>query len=261
MRRFFGWLMLAGGLTIISGSALSDDDAPGTNSIGMPFVKIQAGSFMMGTDKTYDNQANNDEVPLHKVTISKPFCLSKYEVTQGQWAGVMGKNPVDEFRGRTLPVAQVSWGEAQEFIRRLNTKENTTRYRLPTEAEWEYAARAGTDTIRYWGDGEDDKGEYAWHESNARGKPHPVGLLKPNAWGLHDMLGNVLEWVADGYDDDFYVTSPATDPRGPANSKFRVLRGGSWRDDHNHIRAANRFFFSQSSRNNVAGVRVAQNCD
>jgi len=253
------WLLALGMLTATA-SALAEPPITLTNSLGMELVRIPPGTFMMGSDPLFDSDTSKDELPRHQVTISKPFCLGKYEVTQGQWVAVMGKNPAEDFRGRTMPVDQISWDDAQEFIRNLNAREGTTDYRLPTEAEWEYAARAGTDTIRYWGDSEDDKGEYAWHGGNARGRPHPVGLLGPNPWGLYDILGNSTEWVEDGYASDYYARSPSGDPPGPGDNKFRVLRGGSWRDDVNHVRSANRLYYSQSSRNNFSGLRIARDC-
>lgn len=234
-----------------------------TNSIGMEMIRVPPGSFMMGSDKTFDTEASNTEIPLHPVTISQAFCLGKYEVTQEQWAAVMPTNP-SEFKGRTLPVQEVSWNATQEFINKLNQMEQTSDYRLPTEAEWEYAVRAGTTTIRYWGDGDREMLEYAWHGDEAGktgGKPHPVGQLKPNGWGFYDMMGNVWEWVQDRYESDYYAHSPKVDPKGPENGpKLRLHRGGGWHDDPDHIRSAIRFYFGQSGRNNSLGFRLAKNC-
>jgi formylglycine-generating enzyme required for sulfatase activity len=191
------------------------------NSIGMDFVLIPAGTFLMGS-----NDGSNDEKPVHEVRLSKSFYLGKYEVTQGQWQAIMGTNP-SNFKGdANLPVENVSWNEMQEFIRKLNAKEGDTKYRLPTEAEWEYAARAGTTTAYSFGNDERQLGEYAWYSPNSGNKTHPVGQKKPNAWGLYDMHGNVWEWVQDWYGP--YTAGSAVDPAGPASGSFRVHRGGGW---------------------------------
>jgi formylglycine-generating enzyme required for sulfatase activity len=192
------------------------------NSIGMELVLIQAGTFQMGST---DSGADDDEKPVHTVRISRPFYLGQYEVTQAQWEAVMGNNP-SKFKGDpSHPVEQVSWDNVQEFIRRLNAKEGGARYRLPTEAEWEYAARAGSTTVYSFGDSASQLGQSAWYEDNADGATHPVGRLQPNAWGLYDMHGNVWEWVQDWYGP--YASSTVTDPTGP-QSGGPVCRGGSW---------------------------------
>ena len=197
-----------------------------TNSIGMEFVLIPAGEFMMGCSDS-SKACQNDAKPQHRVTISQPFYLGKYEVTQEQWKTVMGRRE-GAFKGRKLPVEFVDWDEIQEFIRRLNEKEGTHKYRLPTEAEWEYAARAGTTSTYYFGDDPAQAGEYAWCYENSSFSTHPVGQKKPNPWGLYDMLGNVEEWVQDWYDENYYARSPSVDPPGPAVGIRRVVRGGSW---------------------------------
>src|SRR5262249_25718461 len=155
------------------------------NTIGMEFVLIPAGTFQMGNNDGYD-----DDKPVHTVRISRPFYLGKYEVTQAQWEAMMGNNP-SHFKGdANSPVEQVHWDDVQKFIRRLNAKEGGARYRLPTEAEWEYAARAGTTTSWSFGDDASQLGRYAWCGGNAGWQTHPVGQLQPNAWGLYDMYGN-----------------------------------------------------------------------
>ena len=169
-----------------------------TNSIGMEFTLIPAGSFMMGCNASFENCVS-PELPQHQVHIASPFYLGVTEVTQEQWVSVMGSNP-SEFKGRTNPVEQVSWNNAHAFIRDLNTKEGCSDcYRLPSEAEWEYAARAGTTTAYWFGDSADDLGQYAWFYDNSNGKTHPVGQTPANPWGLYDMHGNVFEWVQDCY--------------------------------------------------------------
>ena len=178
-------------------------------------------------------QADDDERPRTRVRISRGFYLGKYEVTQELWQAVTGTNP-SRFSGcGRCPVEKVSWNDAQEFIRRLNARAGGTRYRLPTEAEWEYAARAGTVGDRY---GNVDA--IAWHEDNSGERTHPVGQKAPNAWGLHDMLGNVYEWVQDR--NGGYPGGLVTDPAGPSSGSFRVYRGGSWIDGAGYCRASYR---------------------
>ncbi len=197
------------------------------NSLDVEFVLISEGEFLMGSA-----DGENDERPVHKVRISQPFYLGKYEVTQAQWEAVMGNNP-SHFKGSFFkkgdpnrPVENVSWEEVQEFIRKLNAKEGGAHYRLPTEAEWEYTCRAGSTTAYCFGDDEELLGEYAWYGENAGIQTHPVGQLKPNAWGLYDMHGNVWEWVQDCYGE--YPAEAVTDPQGPSSGSSRVKRGGGW---------------------------------
>ena len=234
---------------------LSGEPKNYTNSIGLEFVLIPAGTFVMGSPPD-DESAFDWEKPAHQVTISRPFYMSRYEVTQGQWEKLMGNNH-SCFKGRNNPVEQVSWEEAQVFIRKLNRKEGTSKYRLPTEAEWEYAARAGSQTRYHFGDNKENLREYDWYVDNSEEKAHPVGLKKPNAWGLHDMAGNVWEWVEDCYERDYYSRSPGIDPPGPENGNLRVFRGGSWLGIPNNCRSAIRFSFAPSFRYNFLGFRLA----
>ena len=184
----------------------------------MEFVWIPAGEFRMGSTSS---DARDWEQPVTQVRISRGFWLGKYEVTQSEWQGVMGTNP-SKFSGcGQCPVERVSWEDVQEFIRRLNAVDGAGTYRLPTEAEWEYAARAGTTGDRY---GNVDA--IAWYYGNNGERTHPVGQKAANAWGLHDMLGNVWEWVGDWRGG--YPGGSVTDPRGPVSGSDRVLRGGGW---------------------------------
>jgi formylglycine-generating enzyme required for sulfatase activity len=217
----------------------------------MEFVLIVAGEFLMGSNDF------DDEKPVHRVRISKNFYLGKYEVTQAQWQAVMGANP-SRFKGETLPVEQVSWGDTQEFIKRLNAKEGGTKYRLPREAEWEYATRAGTTTAYSFGDNASQLGEYAWFTTNSGGTTHPVGQKKSNPWGLYDMHGNVWEWVHDWYNKDTYKspTSTAVDPQGPSAGSYRVLRGGSWNLNASYCRSANRYLNAPGHRIDFLGFRL-----
>jgi formylglycine-generating enzyme required for sulfatase activity len=189
------------------------------NSIGMRFRRIQPGSFMMGSDKGEWAEKN-----AHEVTLTRGLYIGVYEVTQEEWQKVMGSNP-SNFRKPRNPVNNVSWDNAQEFARRLSRKENVT-YRLPTEAEWEYACRAGTTTMYYWGDKFD--GRYAWNERNSGMKAHPIGLTRPNPWGLYDMSGNVGEWCEDRILFGGYSDRAVVDPRGDIIGRDRAIRGGDF---------------------------------
>ena len=185
------------------------------------FVEIQSGEFLMGCPSDQRN-CGRDERPARRVTLSKGFEIGKYEVTQAQWTAVMGTNP-SHFRGPELPVENVSWNAAREFLGNLNRADGPYLYRLPTEAEWEYAARAGSQ-----GPLAGALDEIAWHGGNSADRTHEVGTKSPNAWGLHDMLGNVWEWCLDRYGADYYSTGPDSDPLGPSRGEFRVMRGGAW---------------------------------
>ena len=205
-------------------------------------VLIPAGNFMMGEGED-----------RHAVTISKPFYLGVTEVTQAQYEAVMGANP-SEYKGATTPVECVSWDDAAEFCRKLSEKTGQT-VRLPTEAEWEYACRAGTQTEFSFGADPSALGDYAWHGGNSGYYPHPVGRKKPNAWGLYDMHGNVHEWCADWYGE--YPKGPVTDPTGPASGTVRVLRGGSWGYDKPiNFQCANRQVSAPTDRFRRNGFRV-----
>lgn len=177
---------------------------------------IPAGTFIMGEGSL-----------AHKVTLSHDFYIGKYPVTQAQYEAVMGDNP-SNFKGADRPVEQVSWGDCQRFIKKLNDQAGEKAYQLPTEAMWEYACRAGSTNIYSFGDDEGRLGEYGWYENNSGKKTHPVGQKKPNAWGLFDIHGNVMERCQDYYAD--YTDGPVTDPKGPSASEFggRVCRGGCW---------------------------------
>jgi formylglycine-generating enzyme required for sulfatase activity len=216
----------------------------------MEFVLIPSGTFKMGSDT-----GDQDERPVHQVTISKAFYMGKYEVTQGQWQAVMGSNPSASPGDANRPVDQVSWNEAQTFISKLNAVEGVQLYRLPTEAEWEYAARAGSTTIYSFGNDPKQLGEYAWHRSNAQRHSHPVGQKRPNAWGLYDTLGNVWEWVQDW--DGKYPVGPVTDPKGPDTGTYRMRRGCGWNNEANVCRVANRYSVI-GYRDDFLGFRVVR---
>ncbi len=222
-----------------------------TNSVGMKLVLIPAGEFQMGSPANEKSRESDEK--QHRVKITKPFYMQTTEVTQAQWKAIMGSNP-SRFKGDNLPVEQVSWNDVQEFLKKLSAKEGV-KYRLPTEAEWEYACRAGS-TTRFCFDDDDSKlSEYAWYRGNSRKKTHSVGQKKANTWGLYDMHGNVWEWCQDWYDKDYYK-SPAEDPQGPLTGEFRVLRGGSWYDNVMNCRSAFRLGFEPVRRFYYVGFRV-----
>jgi formylglycine-generating enzyme required for sulfatase activity len=219
------------------------------NSLGMPFVLIPAGEFLMGSA-----DGDDDELPVHTVRISQPFYLGQYAVTQGQWQAVMESNPSRFTGDPNRPVETVSWEDVQDFIRRLHAREGGATYRLPTEAEWEYAARAGSTTAYSFGDDPRQLSEYAWYHENAGGQTHPVGQLKPNAWGLYDMHGNVWEWVQDWYGS--YTAGAAVDPAGPSSGSRRVIRGGGWGRGAGHGRSAYRGDVTPGYRGAHLGCRL-----
>jgi formylglycine-generating enzyme required for sulfatase activity len=189
-----------------------------TNSIGLILIRVEPGTFTMGRPGGYKT-----EIPF-TVTLTRPYFLGMTEVTQAQWAAVMAANP-SSVRGDALPVDNITWSDAAEFCRRMSEKEGRT-YRLPTEAEWEYACRAGTITGYSFGDDPQLLDQFMWSNRNARGVLQPVGTKKANPWGFFDMHGNVREWCGD-WGSWRYPTSPQTDPTGPAAGTERVRRGGS----------------------------------
>ncbi len=252
---------------------------PFINSIGMELVHIEPGTFMMGTpededdededdededdededdededDEDEDDEDEDDEGPQHRVTLRGGFYMGVTQVTQAQWRAVMGMNP-SEFKGDDLPVERVSWDDAVAFCEKLSRSEGRT-YRLPSEAEWEYACRAGMTTRFCFGDDEDGLGRYGWYEDNSNDETNPVASKQPNAWGLHDMHGNVWEWCQDWYDSGYYGRSPAQDPTNTRAGTYRVLRGGSWYSNPWGCQSAYRGIDTPATRNLLIGFRV-----
>ena len=218
--------------------------------VPMPLVFVPAGEFMMGS-----NNGEENERAVHKVVITRPFYLGKYEVMQEQWEKITGKNPSVP-KGAKHPVNNVSWNDCQDFLKKLNAQVKVKgAFTPPTEAEWEYACRAGSTTEYCFGNDHDTLREYAWYYTNPRGKAHAVGQKKPNAWGLHDMHGNVWEWCQDWYKSS-YSTLKQTDPTGPAQGTGRVLRGGSWSNDAWYCRSASRDDIRPATRYGSGGFRV-----
>ena len=227
----------------LQGIRLDFLDGMGSKKVSLDFCLIPSGSFSMG-DKT--------NVPVHWVNISHDFYLGKYPVTQAQWEAVMGSNP-NHFDGANRPVENVSWDDCQDFITHLNATGNG-RYRLPTEAEWEYACRASSTQAYCFGDSEAQLGEYVWSSTNSNNQTQPVGWKRQNIWGLHDMHGNVWEWCQDWYGD--YSAEVATDPRGPEIGTSRIIRGGSWDNFPSNAKSAYRRWIAPSYRDNFIGFRV-----
>ncbi len=224
------------------------------NGVRIPFVLVPAGKATMGSSET-EGDRKRDEGPQREVTISQPFYMGVYEVTQEQYEAVMQAKP-SYFRGAKNPVDNVSWHDAVKFCREVSKKTGRT-LRLPTEAEWEYAFRAGSNTRYHYGQDPDARrlGEYAWYFGNSDSKTHPVGGKKPNAFGLHDMHGNVWEWCNDRYADS-YAGGKETDPTGPESGDSRVVRGGSWLSFSKDCRSASRFCLLPDTRLFNGGFRV-----
>lgn len=233
-----------------------------TNSVGMKFVWIPPGNFMMGSPKEEKEREHleTDETQ-HKVTLTKGFYLGVYTVTQEEWQAMMSKNP-SRFRGeKNLPVESVSWNDCQIFIKKLGEKDKRT-YRLPTEAEWEYSCRAGTQSPFHFGetistDEANYNGDYTYGNAKIgvnRKKTTPVGSFSANAWGLHDMHGNVWQWCQDWYGD--YPRKEVVDPLGATKGRFRVLRGSSYRNHPRYCRSASRYRIEPFNRVVECGLRV-----
>jgi formylglycine-generating enzyme required for sulfatase activity len=219
------------------------------NSLGMRMMLVPAGSFIMGSPPG-EALRQAEETP-HRVRLSRAFRISTKEVTQRQWLALMPQNPSPQ-PGDDLPVTSISWTQAREFCVKLSQKEGVT-YRLPTEAEWEYACRAGGEARV----GEAELEAVAWYADNSGGTPHPVGLKGPNAWGLHDLLGNVAEWTQDAY-EPYPRGEEVEDPKGAATGSTRAVRGGSWRGFRPALRCAARASTPESYQLPHVGLRVAQ---
>jgi formylglycine-generating enzyme required for sulfatase activity len=242
----------------------------------MKLVLIPAGEFLMGSPDS-DKDAKPDEKPQHRVRITRPFYLGIHEVTQGQYRAVTSEAP-SHFKGsKDLPVETVSWLNAINYCNALSRKEGLTPfyrvqgetvevpdwnepgYRLPTEAEWEYACRAGSTTRYSFGEHVAGLRAFAWYEGNVGGRTHPVGHKSPNAWGLYDMHGNVWEWCWDGYEADYYKKpSSAADPLGPSQATSQVFRGGSWYVNSRFARSAFREGSAPVYRDFSLGFRLAR---
>jgi formylglycine-generating enzyme required for sulfatase activity len=268
----------------------AEDQSPKTftNSIGIQLTLIPAGGFIMGSPGE-DGEAFDDETPAHEVRITRPFYLGVHEVTQAQYAAAMGNNPswfsanggghaaIAGHSSDRHPVESVLWLDAVKFCNHLSETEGLTAfyevedqtvhvpnwrapgYRLPTEAEWEYACRANSETRYSFGDDAAGLGKHGWYDGNSDGRTHPVGLKSPNKFGLYDIHGNVWEWCWDCYGVRYYAESAADDPRGPSQGAARVFRGGAWDYRPQGARSAFRIRYSSEDRPFSVGFRVARN--
>ena len=238
--------------------------ASGSNTISIPvkdgisidMVKVEAETFMMGATSemkdSYDDP-DSDEKPVHQVTLTNDYYMGKYEVTQALWQAVMGSNP-SNFKGDNLPVEEVSWNDCQEFISKLNSLTGR-KFRLPTEAEWEYAARGGKKSRSYQYSGSSNISDVAWYDGNSVNKTHPVGTKQANELGIYDMTGNVWEWCSDWY--GFYSSSSQTNPTGADSGSSRVFRGGSWYGNARYCRLSFRDCTPPDCRGYNLGLRLA----
>lgn len=215
-------------------------------------VYVEGGTFMMGATSEQGSDADSSEKPVHCVTVSS-FSIGRYEVTQEEWEAVMGSNP-SNFKGARLPVEQVSWDDCQEFIRRLRNLTNR-HFRLPTEAEWEFAARGGNRSRGYKYSGGNDIGSVAWYDGNSRNKTHQVGGKLANELGLYDMTGNVWEWCADWYGS--YGSEDQSNPVGPSTGSHLVLHGGGWYGIAPGCRVSRRFEYATVHKFYFLGLRLA----
>ena len=218
------------------------------NGVSFDMVYVEGGTFDMGATIEQGSDASDDEYPVHSVTLNG-YYIGKYEVTQELWEAVMGSNP-SHFTGAQNPVECVDWNDCQEFVSSLNSLTGRT-FRLPTEAEWEYAARGGNQSSHYKYSGSDNIGDVAWYDGN---KTHAVGTKSPNELGIYDMSGNVEEWCSDWYGG--YSAGAQTNPQGPSSGSDRVLRGGSWRYFARACRVSFRHNFDPVNSDSDSGLRL-----
>jgi formylglycine-generating enzyme required for sulfatase activity len=258
-----GWQSLAGLASLliacsgVAPAAAAEHVVPVAEGVSLRFVLIHPGTYLRGSPATEPGR-DRDEGPAHEVTLTQGFYFGVHEVTQAQWSAVMGSNPAVFRRGPDAPrrpVESVSWLDCQRFIARLNAL-GVGRFRLPTEAEWEYAARAGSTARFPWGDDANESAvhRHAWANSRSYAITHPVGEKPPNAWGLFDLHGNVWEWCSDWYGP--YADGPQRDPTGPAAGREKVFRGGSWYDFPVSLRSANRHRHDPEGRYTAVGLRL-----
>ena len=255
------------GHAVNQGAALGATPASSWRELAEEWVWVEPGRFVMGSPES-ESGREIDESPLHEVAICRGFHLAKYLISRGQWEEVMGTTP---WSGRsripsspTLPAVFISWNDVQEFAARLNKAAGQGVYRLPSEAEWEYACRAGTTTMWSFGDDRHSLGEYAWYIDSEAAiedqSPQQVGGKRPNPWGLHDMHGNVWEWCQDVYSDQYYANSPSSDPTGPQGGpgSARAIRGGYFRYFTRHSRSAARNTRRPDSWHRALGARLVR---
>ena len=237
----------------VPSNTISDDviTIPVKDGICIEMVKVEGGTFMMGATSEMKNP-NSNEKPVHQVTLTNDYYMGKYEVTQALWQAVMGSNP-SEYKGDNLPVETVSWNDCQKFISKLNSLTGRM-FRLPTEAEWEYAARGGKESRGYQYSGSSNISDVAWYDENSGTKTHPVGTKQANELGIYDMTGNVWEWCSDWYSS--YSSSSQTNSTGADSGSFRVFRGGGWNSDAGCCRSSFRCYVTPDSRYFYLGLRL-----
>ena len=219
------------------------------NGVSFQMIAVEGGTFQMGS-----TTGDSDEKPVHEVKVNS-FSIGQTEVTQELWEAVMGTNP-SNFKGNKLPVEKVSWNDCQTFITKLNQLTGKT-FRLPTEAEWEFAARGGNQSLGYTYSGSNAIDDVAWYTSNSNSTTHEVATKAPNELGIYDMSGNVWEWCQDWYGSDYYSSSVINNPTGPSSGSVRVCRGGGWYGSASYCRVANRDYYAPASTNNGLGLRLA----
>ncbi len=247
---------------ILDPSAFDDEpkETSKTYTVGgvtFKMVAVDGGTFTMGATSEQGNDYENDERPTHQVTLSD-YWIGETEVTEGLWTAVMGSNPSANKKGDNYPVEYVSWNDCQTFISKLNALTGET-FRLPTEAEWEFAARGGAQSQGYKYSGSNTIGDVAWYYDNSGRAKHPVATKTANELGLYDMSGNVWEWCQDWYGRSYYSSSPTTNPTGPSTGSYRVFRGGGWYDNSARCcRVSGRNSFAPLYRNPYLGLRLAR---
>lgn len=262
LRKFAVFAALAAVVVLFAGCSDDDDKKIGkdftetVSGVKLEMVYVKGGTFNMGATSEQGSDAYDDEKPVHSVTLSD-YYIGKFEVTQGLWEKVMGSNPSYFDKGDDYPVESVSWNDIQAFLTKLNELTGK-KYALPTEAQWEYAARGGGKSVGYKYSGSNTIDNVAWYWDNSAVdgdySTHPVGTKQPNELGIYDMSGNVWEWCSDWYDS--YSSESQTDPIGPVTGSYRVLRGGCWYDDAWYCRVSFRGSNDPDFRSNFYGFRV-----
>lgn len=242
-------------LCLALSAGCSKDFTEKVAGVSFEMVYVQGGMFSMGATSEQDaSDPHTDEYPVHSVVLPD-YYIGKFEVTQELWEKVMGSNPSSFKKGNDYPVENVSWNDAQAFLTKLNQLTGK-KYALPTEAQWEYAARGGVKSNGYKYSGSNTVGDVAWYDGNSESSTHPVGAKQPNELGIYDMGGNVLEWCSDWYDPNYYSNSPQANPTGPASGTDRVMRGGSWYYDARYCRVSHRDLINPDTRLDSRGFRV-----
>ncbi|MDR2353715.1 MAG: formylglycine-generating enzyme family protein [Deltaproteobacteria bacterium] len=242
-------------LSSIPAAIAADSENTYVNPLGMEFVLIKKGTFLMGSNESEKNYFSSYELPQHQVNITQDFYIGRYEVSQSEWSQLMDEN-LRTHDNDNFPVVNVSWFKAQEFIKNLNARDLNGTYRLPTEAEWEYACRAGTNSTWFFGNDPSHLPEYADIDDHFGHNFVEVGTYKPNPWGLYNIYGNAREWVEDWFSSGYYAKSPTDDPTGPTEGKEKILRGGAFCDNPVYCKSARRYTENPEKNSGSFGFRV-----